>query len=137
MVNNEWQLLKQIVIASNQDDYVQFYKLLEEHSLVDMPQCCHAAVTAIMLTKDHVAQYKDELLHFVEKINETNLDFRGSYRLNLLRSLLGMDDDIHDILCMSDDDVKSELLSIGIEPSELESKYKNIAVNLDKLTTKK
>ncbi len=136
MANNEWQLLKQIVIANNQGDYAQFYKLLKEHSLVDMPQCCHAAITAITLTKEHVAQYQVELLHFVEKISETNLDFRGSYRLSLLRSMLGIDDEIHDILCMSDDEAKSELLALGIEPSELELKYKNMAVNLDKLINK-
>lgn len=136
MANNEWQLLKQIVIASNQGDYAQFYKLLEEHSLVDMPQCTHAAITAITLTKEHVAQYKVELLHFVDQVNETNLDFRGSYRLSLLRSMLGIEDEIHDILCMSDEDAKSEILGLGVEPYELELKYKNMAVNLDKLINK-
>lgn len=87
--HSEWDLLTAICQANNKGNQERLHQVLVNNDFTNKQRALHAAMTAISLTKDNVAAYKESLCQFVGKINDDiNLDFGSAVRLEMLREML-------------------------------------------------
>lgn len=89
----DWDILTEIVTASNQQDYPALYRTLGNplYDIKNKPQCIHAALSSILLTKEHIETYREQLLAFALSVDSSEMqDLRTSMRFSILKDQLGI-----------------------------------------------
>lgn len=89
----DWDILTEIVTASNQQDYPALYRALGNplYDIKNKPQCIQAALSSILLTKEHIEIYRAQLLAFALSVESSEMrDLRTAMRFTILKEELGI-----------------------------------------------